>query len=53
MTKAPAAVVASLRETSILFGTAIAGLVLHETLGRARIAGACLIALGAIALRLA
>ncbi|HET6390329.1 MAG TPA: EamA family transporter [Hyphomicrobium sp.] len=53
MTHAPVAVVAALRETAILFGTAIAAFVLKERLGPARIAGACLIGLGAIALRLA
>jgi drug/metabolite transporter (DMT)-like permease len=53
MTQAPVAIIAALRETSILFGTALAGIVLKEKLSRARIAGACLIALGAVALRLA
>jgi drug/metabolite transporter (DMT)-like permease len=51
MTKAPVAVVAALRETSILFGTIISVLVLKERLGR-RLAAACIIALGAIVLRL-
>lgn len=53
MTLAPVAVVAALRETSILFGTAIAALVLKERVGRARIAAVTIIALGAAALRLA
>jgi len=53
MTMAPVAVVAALRETSILFGTAIAGLILREKLGPARLIGAGLIGVGAIALRLA
>jgi drug/metabolite transporter (DMT)-like permease len=53
MTVAPVAVVAALRETSILFGTAISGLLLRERVGPARIAGACIIAAGAVALRLA
>jgi drug/metabolite transporter (DMT)-like permease len=53
MTVAPVAVVAALRETSILFGTLIAAFVLKERIGPARIAGAGLIALGAVALRLA
>jgi len=53
MTQAPVAIVAALRETAILFGTAIAGFVLKERLGVVRIAGACLIGLGAIALRIA
>ena len=38
MTGAPVATVAALRETSILFGLAIAGLVLHERIGPARLA---------------
>ncbi|WP_347265985.1 DMT family transporter [Paracoccus sp. (in: a-proteobacteria)] len=53
MTLAPVAMVSALRETSILFGAAISGLILRETVGRARIAAACLIAAGAMALRLA
>lgn len=53
MTLAPIAVVAALRETSILFGTLIAGLILRERLGLVRIASACMIAGGAVALRLA
>lgn len=53
MTIAPVAVVAALRETSILFGTAISAFILHERVGRARVIGVCIIALGAILLRLA
>jgi drug/metabolite transporter (DMT)-like permease len=53
MTVAPIATVAALRETAILFGTAISGLVLKERIGPARIAAACAIAAGAAALRLA
>ncbi len=53
MTKAPVAMVAALRETSILFGTIIAGLVLRERIGPARMIGAGLIGLGVVALRLA
>jgi len=53
MTLAPIAVVAALRETSILFGTLIAGVVLRERIGLVRIASACMIAGGAVALRLA
>jgi drug/metabolite transporter (DMT)-like permease len=52
MTVAPVPVVAALRETSILFGVAISGLVLKERVSAARIAGACIIAAGAVALRL-
>ncbi|MEA1649002.1 EamA family transporter [Nitrospirillum sp. BR 11164] len=53
MTVAPVAVIAALRESSILFGTAIAGLVLKERVGPRRLAAACLIAVGAMVLRLA
>ena len=53
MTGAPVATVAALRETSILFGMAIAGLVLHERIGPARLACAALIVAGAASLRLA
>lgn len=53
MTQAPIAVVAALRETSIVFATAIAVFVLRERATRARICGAGLVALGAVAVRLA
>ena len=53
MTIAPVAVVAALRETSILFGTAISAFILHERVGRVRVIAVCIIALGAILLRLA
>ncbi|CAN7433256.1 EamA family transporter [Massilia sp. LjRoot122] len=53
MTLAPIAVVAALRETSIVFAAAIAAWVLRERVGPARIAGAVLIAGGAALLRLA
>ena len=52
MTYAPIAVVAALRETSILFVTLISVFILHEPVSGRRIAGACVIALGAMALRL-
>jgi len=52
MTQAPVAAVAALRETSILFATAIALLVLRERVGPLRLVGAALIAYGAIAMRL-
>lgn len=52
MTRAPVAAVAALRETSILFATAIAACVLREPVGRTRVAAACLIACGAVAMRL-
>ena len=53
MTVAPIAVVAALRETSILFAALIAGLVLREPIGPRRVVSACIIAGGAAFLRLA
>ncbi len=53
MTVAPVAVVAALRESSILFGTLIAGFVLKEHVGSRRVISAGIIAGGAILLRLA
>jgi len=53
MTLAPVAVVAALRETSIVFAVAIAAWVLRERVGRMRVLGALLIAGGAATLRLA
>lgn len=53
MTHAPVAVVAALRETSIVFATAIAVFVLRERAAPARLCGAGLVALGAAAVRLA
>jgi uncharacterized membrane protein len=53
MTLAPVAAIAALRETSILFATAIAALFLRERVGRARWLAALLIACGAVAMRLA
>ncbi len=52
MTHAPVAVIAALRETSILFGTMISVFLLRETTSRRRIIAAVMIALGAIVLRL-
>lgn len=53
MTQAPVAAVAALRETSILFATAIAALVLGERVGPARLSAAALVACGAVTMRLA
>jgi drug/metabolite transporter (DMT)-like permease len=53
MTLAPVAVVAALRETSILFAAAIAVFVLKEKATPVRLAAAGVIALGAVVLRLA
>jgi drug/metabolite transporter (DMT)-like permease len=52
MTLAPIAIVATLRETSVLFGAVIAVVVLKEPLRAARIAAACLIVCGLILIRL-
>lgn len=53
MTVAPIAIIAALRETAILFGTLISGLLLKEQLASSRLIAACVIAAGAVALRLA
>jgi drug/metabolite transporter (DMT)-like permease len=52
MTLAPIAIVATLRETSVLFGAAIAVVVLNEPLRAVRIAAALLIVGGLILIRL-
>lgn len=52
MTVAPLALVAALRETSILFATAFAGLALSERIGFSRLGAICAVALGAALLRL-
>lgn len=53
MTFVPVAVVAALRETSILFGVLLSRLALKEQVPPRRIGAACLIVAGAIVLRLA
>ena len=53
MTKAPVATVAALRETSILFAIVISIVFLKERVSIFRITAACLIALGALMLKLA
>ncbi len=53
MTKAPVAAVAALRETSILFATVVAIVILKEKADRYRIGATLIIAAGAIVLRLA
>lgn len=52
MSQAPVAAVAALRETSVIFAALLATLVLKESFGRHRVAGACVVAVGVIALRL-
>jgi drug/metabolite transporter (DMT)-like permease len=53
MTLAPVAAIAALRETSILFATAIAALVLRERVGAARLLAVAFVACGAVVMRLA
>jgi drug/metabolite transporter (DMT)-like permease len=53
MTLAPIALVAALRETSVLFGALIAVVILKEPLRMSRIAAAALIAGGLVVLRMA
>lgn len=52
MTVAPIAVVAALRETSVLFGAAIAVVFLHEPLRASRIAAAAIMLAGLALIRL-
>jgi drug/metabolite transporter (DMT)-like permease len=52
MTRAPIAMVAALRETAILFGTAISAFVLKERPGYSRPTAAVIILLGVITLKL-
>jgi phosphonate utilization associated putative membrane protein len=52
MTHAPVAAVSALRETSVLFATALSVLVLKERFGLQRAAGAAVIVGGVVALRL-
>jgi drug/metabolite transporter (DMT)-like permease len=51
MTRAPIAVVATLRETSVLFAAAVAVLALHEQLRVVRLGAAALIVCGVILIR--
>ena len=52
MTKAPVAMVAALRETSVIIAAVIGATLLKEPLGVWRIAGAALVALGILALKI-
>jgi phosphonate utilization associated putative membrane protein len=52
MTRAPVAAVSALRETSVLFATALSVLVLKERFGLQRASGAVVIVAGVVALRL-
>jgi drug/metabolite transporter (DMT)-like permease len=53
MTVAPIAIVAALRETSVLFGALIAVVILKEPLRPARIVAAAMIVCGLMLLRVA
>jgi drug/metabolite transporter (DMT)-like permease len=52
MTIAPIAIVAALRETSVLFGALIAVVILKEPLRAIRVAAALLIVAGLVMIRL-
>ncbi|HYL89852.1 MAG TPA: EamA family transporter, partial [Burkholderiales bacterium] len=52
MTRAPIAIVAVLRETSVIFGAAIAALVLKEKFTRRRLAATGAVMVGLVALKL-
>jgi drug/metabolite transporter (DMT)-like permease len=53
MTLAPVALVAALRESSMLFATAISAFILREPVGRGRVAMVCFVVAGVAVLRLA
>lgn len=53
MTQAPIALVAALRETSVVFGMLLAGWLLREHLSRLRVVSVLTVAAGAVAIRLA
>ncbi len=50
--RAPAASVAAVRETSVVFAAVLAGVVLHESVGRRRLAGAAIVTAGVALLAL-
>jgi drug/metabolite transporter (DMT)-like permease len=52
MTRAPIALVAALRETSVLFATGLAALFLRERFGTARVTAATLVVVGIVALKI-
>jgi drug/metabolite transporter (DMT)-like permease len=53
MTKAPIALVAALRETSVVFGAVIAVTLLHEPISRNRWLAIIVVVAGAIAIKMA
>jgi drug/metabolite transporter (DMT)-like permease len=52
MTRAPVAMVAALRETSVIFGTILGAVILREKFGAPRYAAALLVCAGAAALKI-
>jgi drug/metabolite transporter (DMT)-like permease len=52
MTHAPIALVAALRETSVVFAAIIAALCLKEPFTRLRYASICIVTIGAIAMKI-
>ena len=52
LARAPAPSVAAVRETSVVIATALAVPLLHERVGRARLAGAVLVVVGVLLLAL-
>jgi drug/metabolite transporter (DMT)-like permease len=52
MTVAPIAMIAALRETSVIFATVFASLFLQERFGLVRLLAACAVTLGALAIKL-
>jgi len=52
MKRAPLAVVAALRETSVVFGTVFAAVLLKEKVGMLRYVAAGLVTAGAVAMKL-
>ena len=52
MTRAPIALVAALRETSVIFGALLAVLLLGERLSRTRWAAIAVVTAGAVAIKL-
>ena len=53
MTHAPIALVAALRETSVVFGALLAAVLLHERISRTRWAAILIVLSGAVAIKLA
>jgi uncharacterized membrane protein len=52
MTQAPIALVAALRETSVIFGALIAAALLDERLSRARWTAIAVVTIGAVVIKL-